>query len=72
MNNRKLLERFCYSVQISKRGRVVIVAANDDEARTKASTFGTVIRVRMIHPTRLHRDRRADTDEALYQSLIGD
>ena len=72
MDARKLLSAFCYSVHISKKGRIVIVAAGDSEAIEKGSQFGTVNKIRMMHPTRLHRDRRTETDEILFKSLIGE
>ena len=70
MNARELLSKYCYSVVISKRGRLVVVAAGDQEAIQKGMVFGRVLSIRMMHPTRLHRDRRSETDEILYQSLI--
>lgn len=70
MNNSALLAHYCYAVQISRKGRIVIVAANDNEAMEKGGEFGTVRHIQMMHPTRLHRDRRLQTDEALYRSLV--
>lgn len=70
MNNSALLAQYCYAVQISRKGRIVIVAADDQEAMEKASSFGSVVHIQMMHPTRLHRDRRKSTDEALYRSIV--